>query len=109
LETFWDSLGASIDSIGDIIGTLFSPPAAWISRMRKVIEVPAFWCNLYPISLQYFRAQPAPDPIPVASPLPHFLDSSDDSPPVTNQGSNIYAAFAPIWSKDQAATALVKR
>jgi hypothetical protein len=74
------------------------------NNISKLADDMNLSCNaIYPIALQYFRAQPNPDPLPYD---PFNIQARVDANGRVNNGVTLYADFTTVWTRAQAATML---
>ncbi|MBI4893052.1 MAG: hypothetical protein HY821_20685 [Acidobacteria bacterium] len=100
IDTLYDLLGDLLSTLADVTGLDKIPMAAWTKKMIEISSKPEYWCNLYPIKLATFYARPYPNPIP-------GYDYRESGPLGLNAGTELYASLIQVWTKEEAADALV--
>jgi hypothetical protein len=99
-DAFLDAMANMLATISDVTGLDKIPGAAFTKKMIEISSKPEYWCNLYPIKLVTFWARPFPNPIPGYD----YRESGRQGP---NLGTELYAMFKQVWTREQAADALV--
>ncbi|MCX6625190.1 MAG: hypothetical protein NTY38_29845, partial [Acidobacteria bacterium] len=99
-DSFLAALGNLLATLSDVTGIDKVPQIMWTKKMLEISSKPEYWCNLYPIKLVTFWARPSPTPIP-------GYDYRESGRQGRNLGTEIYATFKQVWTKEEAADALV--